>query len=935
MKKSVTAIVLTLFLSSCMNQVDINVTFKKLYNAAIKKSGAIVESFGEQGSLSLEYSDLKEDILANFKPINYYCLSDHSCIYQTRVKLTGNSDEYDYLVKVNSQFQIDTTFGVKGYLLMGSIDPRMDNALFDYYSLLGINSADGKMYVGLGNGIVRLLPNGKIDPSFGNKGIFIMDRTTYNYFPTKIIQSNLDELLILTAIAPGGGSISTGNFGSALISVSQSGNFQSLVDFNNTNLIVYRAYNNSFPFPKDLGEMLIVDNSGTNENYYAYMSSQSLMVKKTNLAGDAVVGFNFPGGGYNTTSSNYRVKKLIEVGNEIYVFLSAPNYETLASKLVVFDKDTGVINASKSKNFTNGAQALVLDDVVKSSDGFVLSLKRCLVVSFSGDCGRANRFVAQVDLSGDISNLVSVATSNGVETDNIGQAQSVLQRRNADFYVLNFSPQFIGPLGESYTKLSVKKFDELINVDNTFGNSGEVVTSLGYTIKLSFVNLTDKILLDNDINSYYLLSYNIGLKKVRKILKLDKNINAVTAFGSAGTIDLPGLLEVNSIELDEVNKLLYLVYTVENGTSKEVYIRRYSMLTGQFDADFGAAGDLFVYNDNSGSSTGYSSYYNKQVIKSSPIFNPLSYVLKNGFVLTLQRSTNRTELRIFKFDFGTEILSSKVLSSADYAATANYSVYEISNASLTKKESLFITGKFNSGGGYFHNEILKLSSADLSVDSSFGTNGLMFINGGTATTSGLISEVNVREVFSVTDDYIYLRTQHQYVETDAGGTTYLKYQLTPGYQRLSYLGVADTAFENAFKQEVDSYRTQFSGGKTNISVGQSAPTSKGTKNLSFLLFSLYADDFQEFIALSSDTAALYSTLNIKTVTFEFEQQDSVKNLISKAFPFLSFMNGEIADESFVLQEMYSFDKGEYVYKVAVSGYGENNQPVFKLFKLYN
>lgn len=564
MKKSAILILLSLILASCINGADLNVTFKKIVNSAIKKSGAIVQSFGEQGSLSLTYSDLKEDVLANFKPINYHCLPDLSCIYHTRVKLSGSANEFDYLIKVNSQFQLDTSFGVNGYLLLAFVDLRMGNPLFEFFSLLGINSADGKMYIGFGNGIARLLPNGKLDVTFGNRGIFIMDRTVYNYFPSKIIQSNLDELLILTAIAPGGGSLSSGNFGSVLLSVSKDGAFKNIDEFNNNSLITYKLYNSSFAYPKDIGEMLIIDNAGLNETYYAYMSSNFLRVHKTNMDTTAVAGFNFPGGGYNTTSSEYRVKKLFEVGSEIYVFMTAPTSELYASKLIVFDKTTGAINAAKTKSFTNGAIPLVLDDVIKSSGGFVLSLKQCIIVQSSSDCGRANRFAAQIDASGTMLNLVSIASSNGAETDNIGHAQTFLQKRNMDFYALNFSPQFIGPLGESYTRLSVKKFDELMNIDNTFGGTGEVTVSTAYTLKLSFVNLADKILLDDNINSYYLVNYEIGLKKVHKIIKLDKNMNAVATFGNAGSIDLANFSEVNTIELDEVNKRLYVVYTIDN-----------------------------------------------------------------------------------------------------------------------------------------------------------------------------------------------------------------------------------------------------------------------------------------------------------------------------------------------------------------------------------
>lgn len=932
MKKSIVLIFLSLLLTSCLNEVELNVTFKKIVSSAIKKSGAIVQGFGDKGSIPLSYSDFKEDVLANFKPVTYYCLQDSSCIYHVRAKITGASDDHDFLIKVNSQFQIDTSFGVNGYLHLASINMTVGNALFGWYYFLGVNSTDSKMYIGFGNGVARLLPNGKIDTSFGTNGIFVMDRNVYNYFPTKIVQSNADELLILTAIAGGGSSVSSGNFGAALISVSKNGAFKSIQDFNNTSFVNYRAYNNSFAFPEDIGQMLIVDNAGVSENYYAYMSSQFLMIKKTDLAGNAIAGFAFPGGGYNTTSSYYRVTKLFDIGNEIYVFMAAPYSEASAAKLIVFDKSTGAINASKSKSYTSGAMPLVIDDVLKSSNGFILSLKQCLIVNTNNDCGRAHRFVSQIDLNGDTQNIVQVATSTGSETDLIGRAKSFLQKRNSDYYVLNFSPQFVGPLGESYTKLSVKKFDETVSLDNSFGTAGDLVRTLAYTIKLSFVNLADKILLDDDINSYYLVSYDIGLNKVRKIIKLDQNINAVSSFGTAGVINLSSFLEVNTIELDEVNKHLYVVYTKLNGVNKEVYIRRYNMVTGVLDTGFGSAGELFVQS-GTGNSNGYSSYYSRQVIKNTSVLNPRSFILKNGFVLTLQDNANRGVLNIFKFDFSSEVLSSKVLTGADYPASSAYAIQDITNLYVTSKNnSLFITARSNDSG-MIHNEILKLSASDLSVDTSFGTNGLMFFNGGTISVNGSTTEIHAREVFSVTDDYIYLMGMHQIAEVDGGGN-YVRFHATPNYQRYSYSGVADTAFENITKQEIAAYETQFSGGHTVIKIAQSTSISKGNRYVSFLLFGLYASSIQDYTAMASDQDALYASLILKTFKLDFGENESVSTPVSKTIPFLDFMAGSLTDESFLLQEMYSFDKGDYVYKVAVSGISEDGQAMFKLFKLY-
>lgn len=57
MKQSLIIILTCLSLSSCINQDAIKVSFKNAYNSVIKKSGSIVEGFGEQGSVSLTYSD--------------------------------------------------------------------------------------------------------------------------------------------------------------------------------------------------------------------------------------------------------------------------------------------------------------------------------------------------------------------------------------------------------------------------------------------------------------------------------------------------------------------------------------------------------------------------------------------------------------------------------------------------------------------------------------------------------------------------------------------------------------------------------------------------------------------------------------------------------------------------------------------------------------
>lgn len=931
MKRSIVLILLSLLLTSCMNEVNLNVSFKKIVSAAIKKSGAIVQGFGEKGSVALSYSDLKEDILANIKPVSYYCLANNSCIYHVRTKVTGANDESDYLVKVNSQFQIDTSFGVNGFLNLPSINLSVSNGLFGWYYFLGISSTDNKMYIGFGNGIARLLPNGKLDTTFGSNGIFIMDRTSYNYFPIKIVESNLDELLILTGIAPGGGSVSGGNFGSALISVSKNGAFKTLPDLNNTSFINYRAYNNSFLVPQDIGQMLIVDNAGDNENYYAYMSATNLMVKKTDLAGNAVAGFAFPAGGFNA-DSDYRVKKLFEVGSEIYVFLTTPTSESNPARLVVFDKTTGALNVSKTRTYTSGAMPLVIDDVLKSSNGFILSLKQCLIVQLNNDCGRAHRFVSQIDLNGATQNIVQVATSTGIETDRIGQAQSFLQKRSSDYYVLNFSPQFLGPNSEYYTKLSVKKFTEALSFDNTFGTAGEIITSLGYSIRLSFVNLADKILLDDDINSYYLMTYDIGVKKVRKIVKLDKNINPVTTFGTAGSINLSSFLEVNTIELDEANKLLYVVYTKLNGANKEVYIRRYNMVTGVIDTGFGSAGELFVQSDTD-NSNGYSSLYNRQIVKMNSVLKPRSLILKNGFILTLQTSERR-ELHVYKFDYSTEVLSSKILTAADYPASATYTTEDITNIYVTSKNnSIFVTGRF-SGSGMYHNEVLKLSSTDFSVDTSFGTNGRLFFNGGVVSQTGFVTDIDAREVFNVTDDYVYLMRMHQVLETDAGGN-YLRYESNPSFQRYSHSGVADAAFESTVNQQIAAYDTQFNGGHNYpIKLLQSMSVSKGDRYISFILFGVYANSFQAYIDMATDIDALYSAINLNTFKLDFGENESITNAVSKTVPFTDFMSGNFTDESFLFQEAYSFDKGDYIYKIAVSGFTEDGQGAFKLFKVY-
>lgn len=62
MKKALLFFILTTLLSSCVLKDGIFVSLKNYFNTVVKKTGLVVTDFGNNGSVSLRYGGLDEEI---------------------------------------------------------------------------------------------------------------------------------------------------------------------------------------------------------------------------------------------------------------------------------------------------------------------------------------------------------------------------------------------------------------------------------------------------------------------------------------------------------------------------------------------------------------------------------------------------------------------------------------------------------------------------------------------------------------------------------------------------------------------------------------------------------------------------------------------------------------------------------------------------------
>ena len=923
------SLLLTTLLSSCVFKEGIFVSLKNYYGLATKKTGLVVSDFGNNGGISLRYGGLDEEMGGNFKPLESLCIDDASCFIHLRLSTIGK----DLLVKILNNGEIDPSFGsYEGRYFLDN-EFREQSGLISW-ELVG-KDEDNKIYLSDLNRIMRILPNGQRDASFGQNGVVTLDRTLQNFVPISLLKTSSNELIFYSLTRPGGSSFSNVNFGTALISLNKSGVLTNSAELSNQNILAHEGYN-SYGIVSSLLAPLVEDEAGTLVYYTVGVNSvgTALKIVKKDFENQSIAGFNFNGGLSYAISSTLDLKKVFIQDDYLYIFLTSKNVNAVAARLVVVNKLTGAVDAGKSRFFTTAStQPYAIEDVTIKNDGFVLALKTCPDMN----CLDVTKYLSEIDFDGaDVIAPVSVFSKTYPVGQLAGLNNSQLFKQGTNFYYANFSLTRNTPYLTS-SALSVSKMDENFVLDTSFGVNGEKEQRMDYDFPVNLLMFDDNVVMDNQINSYYLVSYYHSSTNINKIIKLDSNVQKVSSFATNGILNIENSIDVNSIQLDKAKNFLYLSYTDFSGGHASVYLRRYSATTGLLDSSFGSGtGRVLLFQSlNNSVINGFTSYYGNQILKRKKRFPTLSYADDNKMIFAFYDILGGTGFSMVQIDFETETVSSHQKDMIDLPGfDADKAFVELIDFKVfPNTQKVVVNFKYRSISTNKHSSALAVfNQNDLSLLTSAGNNndGIIYVPETEVTSSGLESHVKQKTVFKITENYIFLLRVDQYVKLNSAGTEYEQFLMKYYYERLDYSGENDVDFSNYVQNVFQAYENTLSIKKSTLPfyVLQTSAVFHSDSMMSFLFVDGGANTFADFMNLDTQN------INVLWAKVYLNSTGAIESSSSKLISYQTYLNSLQSQEGLVIgNEKYSFERAGYDYKISSSGVDDYQHPVYSLYKI--
>lgn len=181
--------------------VELGVT-NKLITASFDTNGNINTSFGTDGTLSVDISDVVTDEEIEVNNISLF--ADNSILVTGDVYTpedatpTGNPEYNEFAIKINASGSLDTTFGTNGVSIYYDITASEGNVYASYILsnnkiLLSISGHDDAFEEV--NGLLRLNTDGAIDTTFGTNGLLTLVNNEYEI--DELFKTSLDSDILV------------------------------------------------------------------------------------------------------------------------------------------------------------------------------------------------------------------------------------------------------------------------------------------------------------------------------------------------------------------------------------------------------------------------------------------------------------------------------------------------------------------------------------------------------------------------------------------------------------------------------------------------------------------------------------------------------------------------------------------------------------------